>query len=129
MFALTKVNGIFKTDFAIHMNLINNLTIIYDGSVPDPYGANDSNYNSEMQSILTSVVGEANYDVGHLIGRVGKKGNAGCSSCVFNSGKDSVYTTSQYQLEIILILISLLKKLAANLETFTHRNEGSGVNM
>ena len=44
---LTRVNGVFETDFAIHMNLVNNMTIIYDGSVADPYGATDANYNSE----------------------------------------------------------------------------------
>ena len=92
---LTRVNGVYEKDLAIHMNLVNNTTILYLNAGTDPYGNTDANYNTELQNTLTAQVGNANYDIGHLMSAIGNNGNAGCIGCVcVNGSKGSGYTTS-----------------------------------
>lgn len=56
----------------------------------DPYSAAGAGFsaalNGELQNTLTSVIGEANYDIGHLFGASGGGGNAGCIGCVCVNG-------------------------------------------
>ena len=59
---MTRCNGVYEKDLALHLNLVNNTTILYLNAASDPYGATDANYNSELQSTLTAQVGNANYD-------------------------------------------------------------------
>jgi hypothetical protein len=59
---MTRVNGVFEKDFAARMVLIaNNDAVIYTNASTDPYSAASgmSNWNSQLQSTLTSVIGEA----------------------------------------------------------------------
>jgi len=92
---MTRVNGIFETDFNVTMTLINNTTaVIYTNSGTDPYGNNSGSWNSQLQSTLTSNIGESNYDIGHLFALGGNNGNAGCIGCVcVNNQKGSGFTS------------------------------------
>lgn len=71
--ALNRVNMIYETDAAIHMELIpNNMDIIYSNAVTDPYtNDNISLMVVENQSNLDLVIGSANYDIGHVFGTNG----------------------------------------------------------
>lgn len=96
---LTRVNGVLNKDLALHLVLIaNNDAVIYTDASTDPYSnagvGVDGAWNQEVQSTLTSVIGEANYDIGHLFGASGGGGNANCIGCVcVNSEKGSAYTS------------------------------------
>ena len=102
---LTRVNGVFNKDLAVKVVLIdNNDALIYTDPKTDPYsdasaGA-DGAWNQEVQTNITAVIGNGNYDLGHLFGASGGGGNAGCIGCVCTDpttnvplGKGSAFTS------------------------------------
>ena len=92
---MTRVNGIFENDFNVTMVLIgNNDDVIYTNSGSDPYGNTTSGYNTQLQNTLTNVIGESNYDIGHLFANLQNNGNAGCIGCVCVNGQKGSGWTS-----------------------------------
>ncbi|NOR27820.1 MAG: T9SS type A sorting domain-containing protein [Lutibacter sp.] len=89
---MTRVNGIFEIDFGVTMELIANTDdVIYTNSNTDPYS---NSLNSQLQTTLTNVIGETNYDIGHLVHNGSNNGNAGCIGCVcVNNEKGSGFTS------------------------------------
>ncbi|MGX7668787.1 zinc-dependent metalloprotease [Flavobacterium pedocola] len=130
---MTRVNGVFEKDLAIRMTLIANSTnVMYLNAGTDPYGATDANYNTELQTTLTAVIGEANYDVGHLMSAIGNNGNAGCIGCVCTNGsKGSGFTTSTAPVgdnfDIDFVVHELGHQFGAN-HSFTFSSENNSVN-
>ncbi|WP_276835455.1 reprolysin-like metallopeptidase, partial [Chryseobacterium cucumeris] len=142
---LTRVNGVFEKDFALHLNLQNFPNVIYIDPATDPYSAAATGaqgaWNAQLQSALTANVGNTNYDIGHLFGKSGGGGNAGCIGCVcinpttsVPKGKGSGYTSpangipSGDSFDIDYVAHEMGHQLGAN-HTFSHNLEGSGVNM
>lgn len=66
--ALTRVNEIYNRDVAVHMNIIsNNEEIIFLDPNTDPYTNNDGFVMlNQNQSTVDSIIGNANYDIGHV---------------------------------------------------------------
>ncbi len=136
--SMTRVNGVFEKDFGVRMNLIaNNDLVIYTSASTDPYSAaaSMSQWNSQLQSTLTSVIGEANYDVGHLFGASGGGGNAGCIGCVCVNGSKGSGITSPADgipqgdnFDIDYVAHEIGHQFGGN-HTFTTGNEGTGVHM
>lgn len=131
---LTRCNGVYEKDLALHLNLIANTTsVIYYTASTDPYSTTLSSWNSQLQSTLTSVIGEANYDIGHMFGSTGGGGNAGCIGCVCNTGKGSGITSPADGIpqgdnfDIDYVVHEVGHQLGAN-HTFSMSNEGTGVN-
>lgn len=100
---MTRVNGVFEKDFALHLNIIAQTTnVIYYNPATDPYSDsatgtdpantnNTSGWNVQLQNTLsanltgtgtTLAANNAVYDIGHLFGADGGGGNAGCIGCV-----------------------------------------------
>ena len=132
---LTRCNGIFEKDLAIHLSLIPTTTaVIYYDPLTDPYTANNTGpWNSQLQTTLTAVIGEANYDIGHMFGSTGGGGNAGCIGCICLTGKGSGITSpadgipSGDNFDIDYVAHEIGHQLGAN-HTFSMSNENAGVN-
>ncbi|MFM9987368.1 reprolysin-like metallopeptidase [Flavobacterium sp.] len=142
---LTRCNGVYEKDLGLHLNLVNNTTLLYLDPATDPYsdagsagsgdglGA-DGAWNGELQSTITSVVGAANYDIGHLFGASGGGGNAGCIGCVcvdaskgsgFTSPGDAIPEGDNFDIDYVVHEVG--HQLGGN-HTFTHgRETGSTV--
>ena len=130
---LTRCNGVYEKDLALHLNLIANTTaVIYYNPSTDPY-TTMSSWNNQLQNTLTSVIGDANYDIGHMFGASGGGGNAGCIGCVCSSGKgrgitspaDGIPQGDNFDIDYVAHEVG--HQLGGN-HTFSMSNEGTGVN-
>ncbi len=91
---VTRINEVFETDLGISLELVANTDlVIYENANTDPY---TGNLNTQVQNTLTSIIGEANYDVGHLFHEDVDNGNSGFigSVCVDNR-KGRAYSSSR----------------------------------
>lgn len=71
--SINRVDGIYEREVAVRMILVaTNDQIIYTDAAKDPYTNNDPYaLISENQTNLDSIVGSANYDVGHVFSTAG----------------------------------------------------------
>ncbi|MFN0081655.1 MAG: reprolysin-like metallopeptidase [Ferruginibacter sp.] len=132
---LTRCNGVYEKDLALHLNLIANTTaVIYYDPATDPYSTNLIRWNSQLQTTLTRNIGEANYDIGHMFGATGGGGNAGCIGCVcVNRSKGSGITSPADGIpqgdnfDIDYVAHEVGHQLGGN-HTFSQSLEGTGEN-
>lgn len=142
---MTRVNGVFEKDFALHLIVQSFPGVIYTNPATDPYSPASTGaagaWNLELQNVLTNNVGNGNYDIGHLFGASGGGGNAGCIGCVCTDpttaepeGKGSGYTSPANNIpqgdnfDIDYVAHEMGHQLGAN-HTFSHNIEGTLVNM
>ena len=138
---LTRCNGVYEKDLALHLNLISNSTsVFYYNPATDPYSTTLSQWNLQLQQTLTSVIGSANYDIGHMFGATGGGGNAGCIGCVcvnpankrslakgsgITSPADGIPQGDNFDIDYVVHEVG--HQLGAN-HTFSMSNEGTGQN-
>ena len=127
---LTRCNGCYEKDLAIHLNLIPTITnVIYY----DPY-TSLGNWNNQLAAALLANIGEANYDIGHMFGASGGGGNAGCIGCVCVDGQKGRGITSPADgipqgdnFDIDYVAHEVGHQMGGN-HTFSMSSEGTGVN-
>ena len=138
---LTRCNGVYENDLALHLNLIaNTASVIYYNPSTDPYSTTLSQWNLQLQQTLTSVIGSANYDIGHMFGASGGGGNAGCIGCVcvnpatsnslgkgagITSPADGIPQGDNFDIDYVVHEVG--HQLGGN-HTFSQSLEGRGVN-
>jgi subtilisin-like proprotein convertase family protein len=149
---MTRVNGVFNKDLALKLEIIaGNSALIYTNSATDPYSdykiddptnvitdGSEGAWNLELQSTLTTTIGNSNYDIGHLFANSGGGGDAGCIGCVCVNptasdpyGKGSGYTSPSNGIpqgdgfDIDYVVHEMGHQLGAN-HTFSFIYEGDG---
>lgn len=132
---LVRTNGIYERDFGIHMNLIaNNDQIIYLNASTDPW---TNEWNDKTQATIDNVIGNANYDIGHLVHKeaspANNNGNAGCIACVCKTGMKGSAFTSHFQPEgdpfVVDFTTHEMGHQFGGNHTFNISNEGTGAMM
>jgi hypothetical protein len=147
---LTRCNGTYEKDLAIHLNLVpESVNVIYYDPATDPYTTLGS-WNTQLQIALnTSLTGpgtplavnNAAYDIGHMFGASGGGGNAGCIGCVcvdgvasgtgstkgrgITSPADGIPQGDNFDIDYVAHEIG--HQMGGN-HTFSMSNEGFGVN-
>ncbi len=138
---MVRTNGIYERDFGVRMILIaNNDNLIYLNGGTDPWG---NELNVTTQQTIDAVIGNANYDIGHLVHKEASpndnNGNAGCIACVCKAatpaapkGKGSAFT-SHFQPEgdpfVVDFTTHEMGHQFGGNHTFTISNEGTGALM
>ncbi|PIF45417.1 putative secreted protein (Por secretion system target) [Chryseobacterium sp. 52] len=140
---MNRVNGIFEKDFGIKLIIQDLPAIIYTDPATDFYTpqavSTDPTLNLQLQQTLTNIVGNANYDMGHVFNAAGGNGNAGSlgSTCVDPAtattlAKGSAFTQSANPMgdsfDIDYAAHEMAHQLGGN-HTFSHNSEGNGANV
>lgn len=128
---LVRANEVYERDLSIRLVFVDNEdTLIFLDPNTDPF---TTSLNSQCQSTCDKRIGNANYDIGHVIDKASNNGNAGCINCVCSSGvKGSGYTqysnVNTAQLVDYFIIDywthEMGHQVGAN-HTFTHSSEGT----
>lgn len=126
---LTRCNGIFERDLAVHLNLIPATEqVIYYSSASDPYGG-QSSWNIGVMTVLKTVIGDTNFDIGQMFGidvlSTGG-GNASCIGCVCDNGNTpETYKGAAYSAPIGGIPQGYLFDISLAAHEFGHQLGGS----
>ncbi|WP_339713438.1 reprolysin-like metallopeptidase [uncultured Kriegella sp.] len=126
---VTRINQVFERDLAVTLQLVANTDeVIFTDEEKDPY---DGNLNSEVQNTLRNIIGEENYDIGHLFHDDDPGGNAGYvgSVCV-DDKKGSAYASSPSPegdlFDLDFVAHEMGHQLGAN-HTWSFESEGTQV--
>ncbi len=126
---ITRVNEVMETDLGVSLELVaNNDLVVFTDPDTDPY---DGDLSAQLQATLTSIIEEANYDVGHLFNESFDSGFAGfigavCKDNQKGSGYSQALTPQGDLFDIDYVSHELGHQFGAN-HTWSFGSEGTGV--
>uniref|UniRef100_UPI0039A5A977 reprolysin-like metallopeptidase n=1 Tax=Ornithobacterium rhinotracheale TaxID=28251 RepID=UPI0039A5A977 len=100
--SLTHVNAVLEKELSVHLELIpNEDEIIFTEAQTDPFteaqiGIKNGTWSRELQELLDDKIGNANYDLGHLLGASFGGGFAADIGTVCENGKKGSAFTAPY---------------------------------
>ncbi|WP_051542853.1 reprolysin-like metallopeptidase [Thiothrix lacustris] len=66
--AVNRINQIYERDLAIRLILVSNTNLVFTNATTDPYHNSSSSLMlTENTTTLNSIIGSANYDIGHVL--------------------------------------------------------------
>ena len=135
---ITRCNGCYEKDLAVHLDLIpTTVNVIYYDPATDPY-TTLGNWNGQLLTTLKANIGDANFDIGHMFGASGGGGNAGCIGCVCSNGNtvgtykgsgitspaDGIPMGDNFDIDYVVHEVG--HQMGGN-HTYSFQNEGTGV--
>ena len=95
--SINRINEVFETDLQVHLRLVTGTELISLDPATDPFNG-DVSLNTQIQNYLDTQVGNANYDVGHLLDYDAPNGNAGSIGNVCRTGsKGSAFSAHDFR--------------------------------
>jgi hypothetical protein len=124
---LVRANEVYERDLGIRLIYVDNQdTLIFLNPATDPFGS----LNSTCQKTCDARIGDANYDIGHVIDKAPANGNAGCIGCVCTTGKKGSGFTQYNNLSLVDYFVidywthEMGHQVGGN-HTFTHSSENT----
>ena len=82
---VNRVNAIYRRELSVALQLVSDVSLVYSNTATDPYtNSNQDSLLVENQRNLDNVIGNTNYDIGHILGFEGSSGGglaSGSSVC------------------------------------------------
>ncbi len=78
---VNEVNAVYESELGVNFELVSGTNVVYTNAASDPYTAtNQSVMLNENQNNLDAVIGNSNYDIGHVFGAGGSGSGGGLAS-------------------------------------------------
>ncbi|GAB3505954.1 reprolysin-like metallopeptidase [Emticicia fontis] len=66
---VNRVNAVYRAELSVAFTLVSDVNVVFTNTATDPYNNNDQTAMLEQnQMALDSIIGNANYDIGHVLG-------------------------------------------------------------